>query len=67
MTLASVVNDPVIVDGVFIHAFVTDQYFSNDDYSKVSVIPMEGYKLYSEYHDERFRGFDIVLENKTLV
>ncbi len=60
------VYDPNMIDICFVDAFVRDEYLSNEDISKVSLIELAGFKKYSQYHEERFKGFDLEMVHKTL-
>lgn len=48
------------VDRLFTYFFVADEAFlTNTDYTQYSVVPLPGFRPWSEYKTERFPGFEI--------
>lgn len=56
---------PLLVDRLFCLMFAVDGLFlSNSDFSKYSVIEIDGFYDWNHYHEERFKGYK--LDNELL-
>ena len=45
---------------------IEDKIYSNHDFSKFSLVPLEGYRKWSDYMAKEFKGYKLNNTNMTL-
>ncbi len=56
--IPSLKEESIALDRIFTYVFVAnDAYYANTDFAQYSIVELPGFKKWSEWSEERFKGY----------